>query len=92
MEFLRKTKLDADLPTKTKKGEEETEVGEKKGEVIGHVGRRRGRGGKKRMGGNQFIKLSVAVPCTGCIQAAPGEATNLSLERNWRGEKGGNWK
>ena len=51
MEFLRKTKLDADLPTKTKKGEEETEVGEKKGEVIGHVGRRRGRGGEKRMGG-----------------------------------------
>lgn len=51
MEFLRKTKLDADLPTKTKKGEEETEVGGKKGEVIGHVGRRRGRGGEKRMGG-----------------------------------------
>ena len=33
MEFLRKTKLDADLPTKTKKGEEEAEVGEKKGKV-----------------------------------------------------------
>ena len=51
MEFLRKIKLDADLPTKTKKGEEEAEVGERKGKVIGHVGRRRGRGGKKRKGG-----------------------------------------
>lgn len=51
MEFLRKTKLDADLPTKTKKGEEETEVGGKKGKVIGPVGRRRGRGGEREREG-----------------------------------------
>lgn len=51
MEFLRKTKLDADLPTKTRKGEEETEVGEKTGKLIGHAGRRRGRGGEREREG-----------------------------------------